>query len=134
VERPTASDAHRPRDHPSGGSIVNIGSVASTWAPPTGSTYSGTKAAVDAITKSFAKELAGRHIRVNTVNPGMVMTEGLHAAGIAGNEMETGMLALTPLGRLGQPEDIAASVAFLASNEASWITGETLLVARGVGM
>jgi 3-oxoacyl-[acyl-carrier protein] reductase len=117
-----------------GGSVVNIGSVVSRLAPPHGSTYVGTKGAVDAITKSLAKELAGRRIRVNTVNPGMVVTEGVRAAGMTGNEFEAGMLAITPLGRLGQPEDIAASVAFLASDEASWITGESLVVAGGAGM
>jgi 3-oxoacyl-[acyl-carrier protein] reductase len=117
-----------------GGSIVNIGSVVSTLAPPASTIYVGTKGAVDAITKSLAKELAPRKIRVNGVNPGFVITEGTHAAGLAGGEFEAWAVANSPLGRAGQPEDIAASVAFLASDDASWITGESLLVSGGLGM
>ena len=114
-----------------GGSIVNISSVASTLAPANGSVYSATKAAVDAITKSLAKELGPRNIRVNAVNPGVVETEGTHTAGIVGGEFAENVRKQTPLGRIGQPKDIAPAVAFLASSEASWITGETLMIAGG---
>ncbi|MDX8470287.1 glucose 1-dehydrogenase [Mesorhizobium sp. VK23B] len=129
-----ATKAALPLFPASGGVIINIGSVVSTLAPPNGSVYVGTKGAVDSITKSLAKELAGRKIRVNGVNPGMVVTEGTHAAGMVGTEFETAMLSITPLGRLGQPEDIASAVAFLASEDASWITGESLVVSGGGGM
>ena len=117
-----------------GGSVVNISSVVSTLAPAAGAIYVGTKGAVDSITKSLAKEFAPRKIRVNSVNPGFVVTEGTHSAGFAGGEFEAWAVANSPLGRVGQPEDVAASVAFFASNDASWITGETLLVAGGMGM
>ncbi len=117
-----------------GGSIVNISSVVSTLAPPAAAIYVGTKGAVDSITKSLAKEFAPRKIRVNGVNPGFVLTEGTHSAGMAGGEFEAYAVANTPLGRPGQPEDIAASVAFLASDDASWITGESLFVDGGAGM
>jgi 3-oxoacyl-[acyl-carrier protein] reductase len=117
-----------------GGSIVNIGSVVSTLAPPAAAIYVGSKGAIDAITKSLAKELAPRKIRVTGVNPGFVLTEGTHAAGLAGGEFETWALANSALGRAGQPEDIAAAVAFLASGDASWITGESLVVSGGLGM
>jgi 3-oxoacyl-[acyl-carrier protein] reductase len=116
---------------PEGGTIVNIGSVAATSAPPTGSVYSATKAAVDTITKSLAKELGPRRIRVNSVNPGMVETEGTHAQGITESDWAKQVAAQTPLRRLGRPGDIAPVVAFLASDEAGWITGETLLVSGG---
>ncbi|MFO1057338.1 MAG: glucose 1-dehydrogenase [Dongiaceae bacterium] len=118
----------------SGGSIVNIGSVVTALAPPEASVYAGTKAAVETITKSLAKELAPRRIRVNGVSPGFVVTEGTKSAGLAGGDFETNVLAITPLGRAGRPEDIAAAVAFLASEEASWITGESLVVSGGAGM
>jgi len=114
-----------------GGSIVNISSVVSSLAPPNASVYSATKAAVDAVTKSLAKELGPRKIRVNAINPGMVKTEGWYAAGFGDHEMTRQVQAQTPLGRLGQPEDIAPAVAFFASPGASWITGETLLIAGG---
>ena len=117
-----------------GGSIVNIGSVVSTLAPPAAAIYVGTKGAVDSITKSLAKEFAARKIRVNGVNPGFVITEGTHAAGMAGGDFEASAIANCPLGRAGHPDDIAASVAFLASADASWITGESLLVSGGAGM
>jgi 3-oxoacyl-[acyl-carrier protein] reductase len=117
-----------------GGSIVNISSVVSTLAPSAAAIYVGTKGAVDSITRSLAKEFAPRKIRVNAVNPGFVVTEGTHAAGLAGGEFEAWAVANSPLGRTGQPEDIAAAVAFLASDDASWITGETLRVAGGLGM
>ena len=114
-----------------GGSIINISSVASTSAPPTGSVYSATKAAVDAVTKSLAKELGPRKIRVNAINPGMVETEGFHSAGIAESDFRKQVEAQTPLGRIGQPQDIAAVAVFLASADSGWVTGETLVVAGG---
>ncbi len=129
-----ATRAAAPLFPEAGGSVVNVSSIVSTFAPPAAAIYVGTKGAVDAITKSLAKELAPRRVRVNAVRPGLVLTEGLHTAGMSGGEFEAQMLALTPLGRVGQPEDIAASVAFLASDDASWITGETLAVAGGAGM
>lgn len=117
---------------PAGGSIVNISSLVSTWGVPGGSVYSATKGAVDAVTRSLAKELAPRKIRVNSVNPGMVETEGTHAAGITGGDFRKQLEAMTPLGRIGQPGDIAPAVAFLASADSSWITGETLYVTGGL--
>ena len=116
---------------PAGGSIVNISSVASSAAPPTGSVYSATKAAVDAVTKSLAKELGPRNIRVNAINPGMVETEGVHSAGIAESDFRKQVEATTPLGRIGQPQDIAAAAVFLASADSAWITGEKLVIAGG---
>jgi len=118
---------------PAGGSVVNISSIVSgTFAAPNGSVYSATKAAVDAVTRSLAKELGARKIRVNAVNPGMIETEGFHAAGIAESEMRKQVEAQTPLGRIGQPRDIAPAVVFLASEDASWITGETLYITGGL--
>ena len=116
---------------PAGGSIINISSVAATLAPPTTSVYSATKAAVDAVTRSLAKELGPRKIRVNAINPGMVETEGVHAAGIADSDFRKQVEAQTPLGRIGQPQDIAPAAVFLASADSGWITGETLHVAGG---
>ena len=117
-----------------GGSVVNISSVASTLAPPTTAVYSSTKGAVDTITKALAKELGPRNIRVNSVNPGFVVTEGTHTAGIAGSDFERSAVASTPLGRAGQPDDIAPPVSFLASDDARWITGETIFVSGGAGI
>jgi 3-oxoacyl-[acyl-carrier protein] reductase len=116
---------------PEGGSIINTSSIVSTYAPAFGSVYSATKASVDAITKSLAKELGPRNIRVNAINPGMVETEGTHTAGIAGSEQETAMATQTPLGRTGQPDDIAPAVVFFASQDSKWITGETLYISGG---
>jgi len=116
---------------PSGGSIVNISSVAATAGLPGAAVYGGTKAAVDAATKSLAKELGPRKIRVNSINPGMVETEGFHAAGIAESDFPKQVKAQTPLGRIGQPQDIAPAVVFLSSPDASWITGETLFISGG---
>ena len=116
---------------PEGGSIVNISSIASTLTPPASTVYSGTKAAVDATTRVLAKELGPKKIRVNAVNPGMVDTEGWRAAGIGESEWRKVVESQTPLGRLGVPQDIAPAVAFFASPEASWITGETLTIAGG---
>jgi 3-oxoacyl-[acyl-carrier protein] reductase len=114
-----------------GGSIINISSVASTAAPPTSSVYSATKAAVDAVTKSLAKELGPRNIRVNAINPGMVETEGVRAAGITESDFRKQVEAQTPLGRIGQPDDIAPAAVFLASSDGGWITGETLRISGG---
>jgi len=116
----------------SGGSIVNISSTASTLTLATTAVYSATKAAVDAITRSLAKELGPRNIRVNAVNPGMVETEGVHAAGLAEGEFRKEVESKTPLGRIGQPRDIAPTVVFLASEDSGWVTGEALLVAGGL--
>jgi 3-oxoacyl-[acyl-carrier protein] reductase len=115
-----------------GGNIVNISSVAATAAPPTTSVYSATKAAVDAVTKSLAKELESRNIRVNSINPGMVETEGVRAAGIPGSDFRREVESQTPLGRIGQPHDIAPAAVFLASADSAWITGETLYVSGGL--
>ena len=112
-----------------GGSIINISSGASTLTPPNTSVYSATKAAVDAVTRSLAKELGPRNIRVNAINPGMVETEGVHAAGFAESDFRKQLEAQTPLGRIGQTQDIAPAAVFLASRDAAWITGETLLIA-----
>lgn len=118
---------------PSGGSIVNISSVVSTLAVPNAAVYSATKAAVDAVTRSLAKELGPRGIRVNAINPGMVETEGTHTAGISGSEWQQQVIQQTPLGRIGKPQDIAGAAVFLASDDAAWITGETLHIAGGFG-
>lgn len=117
-----------------GGSVVNISSVVSTLAPASGSVYSSTKGAVDTITKSLAKELGSRNIRVNAINPGFVITEGTHSAGLTDSDFEKRTIAETPLGRAGQPEDIALPVAFLASDDARWITGETIFVSGGAAI
>lgn len=114
-----------------GGSIINISSVASTLGFPNASVYSGTKGAVDSITRSLAKELGPRGIRVNAINPGMVETEGTHSAGIAESEMRKQVEAQTPLGRIGKPQDIAGAAVFLASADSSWITGETFVISGG---
>jgi 3-oxoacyl-[acyl-carrier protein] reductase len=116
---------------PNGGSIVNISSGVSTMTPPNVSVYSATKASVDAITASLSKELAPRKIRVNAVNPGMVETEGVVAAGLHEGDMRKWVESVTPLARIGTVEEIAAAVAFFASDEASYITGETLHVTGG---
>ena len=116
---------------PDGGRIVNVSSVAATAALPAAAVYSATKAAVDAVTRSLAAELGPKKIRVNSVNPGMVETEGVHAAGIAGSDFQRQAEAQTPLGRIGQPRDIAPAVVFLASADSGWITGQTLHVAGG---
>lgn len=113
------------------GSIINISSVASTSAPATAAVYSATKGAVDTITKALAKELGPRKIRVNAINPGMVETEGVHSAGIIESDFRKQFEAQTPLGRIGQPEDIAPAAVFFASSDSSWITGETLVIAGG---
>ena len=116
---------------PSGGSIVNISSLVSTLGIPAAAVYSGTKGAVDAITRSLAKELGPRGIRVNAINPGMVETEGVRSAGISESDMRKQVEAQTPLGRIGQPQDIATAAVFFASPDSAWLTGETLAIAGG---
>lgn len=116
-----------------GGSVIHISSTITSIKMPGSSVYTGTKSAVDSITSVMAKELASRKIRVNSVNPGMVETEGTHSSGIIGSDMEKQVVADTPLGRLGQPDDIAKVVTFLASEDAGWITGEVIRVSGGVG-
>lgn len=115
-----------------GASIINIGSVVSRLTLPGGTVYTATKGAVDAVTGVLARELGPRKIRVNSINPGMIETEGTKDAGFIGSEMETWLVSQTPLGRVGQPDDIAKVAAFLASDEAGWITGETLLAGGGL--
>ncbi len=117
---------------PAGGSIINISSLAAVAPPATASLYSGTKAAVDAITRSLSKELGPKKIRVNSVNPGMVETEGVHAAGFAESDFRKFVEANTPLGRIGQPQDIAPAVVFFASDDSAWLTGEKLVIAGGM--
>lgn len=115
-----------------GGNIINISSVASQLGLPGTSVYAATKGAVDTITQVLAKELAPKKIRVNSINPGGVETEGTHAAGVIGSDFEKQMVAQTPLGRIGQPEDIASIAVFLASNDAGWLTGEKLIASGGM--
>jgi 3-oxoacyl-[acyl-carrier protein] reductase len=115
-----------------GGNIVNISSVVATLAPPATSVYSATKAAVNAVTRSLAQELGPRNIRVNAINPGMVETEGVHSAGIADGDFRRQLESRTPLGRIGQPQDIAPAAVFLASSDSAWITGETLYISGGL--
>jgi 3-oxoacyl-[acyl-carrier protein] reductase len=114
-----------------GASIINIGSVVSRITPPGSAIYSGTKGAVDSITGVLANELGPRKIRVNSINPGMVETEGTHTAGFIGSDFEKQGVASTPLGRIGQPADIARVAVFLASDDSGWLTGETLLASGG---
>ncbi|MDQ6706885.1 MAG: glucose 1-dehydrogenase, partial [Acidobacteriota bacterium] len=114
-----------------GGSIINIGSVVSRITPPGSSVYSGAKGAVEAITGVLARELGPKKIRVNTLNPGMVETEGTRKAGLIGSDFEKAIIAQTPLGRIGQPSDIASVAVFLASDDSGWLTGEQLLVGGG---
>ena len=116
-----------------GGSIINISSVVSTTGVPTSSVYSATKAAVDAVTRSLAKELGTRGIRVNAINPGMVETEGTTSQGITAGESEfrRQVEAQTPLGRIGRPQDIAPAAVFLASSDSAWVTGETFYISGG---
>jgi 3-oxoacyl-[acyl-carrier protein] reductase len=115
-----------------GGSIINISSVVSSLTPPQASVYTATKGAVDAITRTLAKELGPRKIRVNAINPGMVDTEGIRAGGYAESDLRKQLEAITPLGRIGQVEDIAPAAVFFASADSQWITGETLRIAGGL--
>ena len=114
-----------------GASIINIGSVVSRITPPNSAVYTGTKGAVDAITGVLSRELGPRKIRVNSINPGMIETEGAHSAGIIGSDMQTWAVGQTPLGRIGQPQDIASIAVFLASDDSAWLTGEQLLAGGG---
>src|SRR5437870_5338010 len=116
----------------SGGSVINIGSLASSLTPPTAVVYNATKGAVDAITHTLAKELGPRKIRVNSINPGMVVTEGSIAGGYTEGDMRKMFESQTPLGRVGEPDDIAPAAVFFASDDSKWVTGETLLIAGGL--
>ena len=115
-----------------GASIINIGSGVSSITPPNSSVYTATKGAVDAITGVLAKELGPKKIRVNSINPGIVETEGTTTAGFIGSDFEKGLIAQTPLGRTGKPNDIAAVATFLASDDAGWLTGELLVTGGGL--
>jgi len=115
-----------------GGSIINIGSAVTAITPPGSAVYTATKGAVDAITRVLSKELGGKNIRVNSLNPGMVETEGTHTAGFIGSDFHHEAVRTTPLGRIGQPEDIALVASFLASDDSRWLTGETLIASGGV--
>jgi 3-oxoacyl-[acyl-carrier protein] reductase len=114
-----------------GGSVINVSSIAGPMPVENASVYSATKAAVDAVTVALSKELGPKKIRVNSLNPGMVETEGLHAAGIAESDFRKTVESQTPLGRIGQPDDIARVAVFYASDDAGWITGQTLVLAGG---
>lgn len=115
-----------------GASIINVSSVVTTLTPATTAVYSGTKGAVDAITGVLARELGPRKIRVNAINPGVIETEGAHTAGVIGSEFESLAVSQTPLGRVGQPDDIASAVVFLASDDAKWLTGEHIVASGGM--
>jgi 3-oxoacyl-[acyl-carrier protein] reductase len=117
---------------PEGGSIINIGSGASSMRPPNSAVYTGSKAAVDAITGVLAKELGPRKIRVNSINPGMIETEGVHTAGFVGSDFQKMVETQSPLGRMGQPDDIAPTAVYLASADSKYMTGELLLVSGGL--
>ncbi|MFP5229666.1 MAG: glucose 1-dehydrogenase [Acidobacteriota bacterium] len=115
-----------------GGSVINVGSVVSASTPPATAVYSATKGALDAVTGVLAKELGAKKIRVNSINPGPVETEGAHAAGVIGSDFIIAAIAQTPLGRIGQPEDFGPIAVFLASDESGWLTGQTLLASGGL--
>ena len=115
-----------------GASIINVSSVVTTITPPGTAVYSGTKGAVDAITGVLSRELGPRKIRVNAINPGIVITEGTHTAGIAGSDFETMAVTQTPLGRVGQPDDIASIAVFLASDDSAWLSGEHIVASGGM--
>lgn len=115
-----------------GGAIINIGSGVTSLTPPMSTVYSGTKGAVDAITGVLSRELGERKIRVNSINPGIVVTEGTQTAGFAGSDFEKALVQQTPLGRPGQPQDIAKAAVFLASDDAGWVTGEKIIVGGGL--
>jgi 3-oxoacyl-[acyl-carrier protein] reductase len=114
-----------------GGSIINISSIVGQMPLQTAAVYSATKAAVDAITVALSQELGPRKIRVNSLNPGMVETEGVHAAGFAESDFRKRLESTTPLGRIAQPEDIARAAVFFASDDAGWVTGQTLILSGG---
>ena len=114
-----------------GGSVINIGSIVGKMAFPNAAVYSATKGAVDSITVSLSKELGPKGIRVNALNPGLIETEGTHTAGVIGTDLEASAIKETPLGRIGQPQDVATAAAFLASNDSAWINGQTIYAAGG---
>ena len=115
-----------------GGSVINIGSSITRLKPATSAVYTATKGAVDMITSVLSKELAPKKIRVNSLNPGLVETEGTHSTGVMGSDFETGLVSQTPLGRAGQPNDIAAVAIFLASEDSAWLTGEIVVASGGL--
>ncbi len=115
-----------------GASIINVSSVVSTLTPATTAVYSGTKGAVDSITGALARELGPRKIRVNTINPGVIVTEGAQSAGVIGSDFETSAVSQTPLGRVGRPDDVATIAVFLASDDAKWLTGEHIVASGGM--
>ena len=115
-----------------GGSVINISSAVTELNPPNSAVYTATKGAVDSLTRVLAKELGPKKIRVNSINPGVVETEGTHAGGFLGNDFEKQLVGLTPLGRTGQPDDIAPVAVFLASDRSRWVTGDTLVVSGGL--
>ena len=117
---------------PEGGSVINISSAVTTLYPPASSTYTATKAAVDAITVILSKELGPKNIRVNAINPGMIETEGVQTAGFIGSDFQKAIVAQTPLGRIGQPDDISPAAVFLASPESKYVTGQTLNISGGI--
>lgn len=115
-----------------GGNVINIGSAVSALTPPDSAVYTATKGAVDAVTHVLAKELGPKKIRVNSINPGLVETEGVHAQGFIGSDFQKNLEAQTPLGGIGQPEDIARIAVFLASKDSGWLTGETIVASGGL--
>ncbi len=115
-----------------GASVINIGSTVSAVTPPNSSVYTATKGAVDAITGVLSKEFGPKKIRVNSINPGLVHTEGTHTAGFVGSDFEKGIVEQTPLGRAGQPDDIASVAVFLASDDSRWLSGELLHASGGL--
>ena len=115
-----------------GGNIINVSSTVTSLTPPGSSVYTGTKGAVDAITRTLAKELGPRKIRVNAINPGMVITEGVVTGGFHESDMRKMFESMTPLGRVGETDDIAPAAVFFASDDSKWVTGETLLIAGGL--
>jgi 3-oxoacyl-[acyl-carrier protein] reductase len=117
---------------PEGGSVINIGSAVTRITPPNSAVYTATKGAVDAITGVLSREFGQRKIRVNSINPGMVETEGTHSAGFIGSDFEKALASQAPFGRVGQPDEIADIAVFLASKESRWLTGETLIASGGL--
>jgi 3-oxoacyl-[acyl-carrier protein] reductase len=117
---------------PEGGSVINVGSAVSRITPPNSAVYTATKGAVDAITGVLSREFGARKIRVNSINPGMVETEGTHSAGFIGSDFEKALVAQVPFGRVGQPDEIADIAVFLASQDSRWLTGETLIASGGL--
>jgi 3-oxoacyl-[acyl-carrier protein] reductase len=117
---------------PEGGNVINLSSTVTSLRPPNSSVYSATKGAIDIITVVLSKELGPKKIRVNAINPGMVETEGVHAAGFIGSDFEKWAISQTPLGRMGQPSDIAPLAVFLASSDSGWLTGETIVASGGM--